>query len=381
MRLPELWMLAALATAGCAHASEAVRANVSPGDPPILPAPRAPSYALGLGRPRDPLVRELVEATAQLVGFDRGIAWTESLSGAAAGLALDADFPSEDPKADLAKARWAAICAGYPYPVLDVIHGDVSPATYPDQLAREIARIASPGDDLGVVRARVPSADRWVVVIGHSLGRVAAFPREVHAGDALPLSADRSGTWAVVSPTGRVQRGTLPGRPLLDEPGEWWVEIDLDEVTSAPVVSVPVYVDMATPREPLLDLPGATVTDAPQAERLAITLLGQVRDAFELTVPKRDPTLDTLARDALERRLTDGWDAAEALRKLRAAGFVDDDAAQLTCTAPTVARCIDQLMHRIEGRSALLRPGIGVAGVAALADQKQVTLVLDVADR
>ena len=80
---------------------------------PILPAPNSPNYAV---------TEERVEAKDDLVAQTASrLNWDEALSGAAASLGLI----EQENAVTIEDARWAAIRAGFPYHVSEVIVGDV----------------------------------------------------------------------------------------------------------------------------------------------------------------------------------------------------------------------------------------------------------------
>ena len=183
---------------GCVHHAPEVVAPPVP-SAPHLPAPVADLYIRHTGQPVDPLV-------TQVLG---GRAWDEVLSGAASGLALTLAARGE---VDLSAARWAAVRAGYPFQVLgvDVVH-----------VAHEATPTLNvPTDgDLGLVRARGPDDDIWVVLHGAGGPDLPPVPREAHVGDFVPLSG---ATWRASSPDGEVR--ALTGGILLDRAGEWLLE-------------------------------------------------------------------------------------------------------------------------------------------------------------
>lgn len=331
---------------------------------PIVPSPDGARYVTGAGTPRDPLV-------AKVIGED--LPWDESLAGAAAGLALDdAVLPS------LEGAAWAAVRAGYPYPVVTVLTGEVPPGEFPVGLGDGVRSNLRPGDDLGLVRARTNRVDRWVAVIGRPLMDLGAFEREGPVGREVDLGSGLGAHWSLVSPTGNQTDGVLPATLRLDEEGEYWLVVRR-EADDALVVSIPLYAGMRVPGEPVLVLPGAPANAPGEAVAQGYALLDGVREAFDLVAIQHDPTLETLAQRPLERVADGSWSRADGEARLRAAGFVGGPAVQLSCAAKTVAACLDRLMTDVDGRVALLDPQLRVGGIAAQVETGGLRLVLNLA--
>lgn len=173
-------------------------------DTPILPAPDAGMYAHGPSAPKDAMVAVAAE----------GLAWDEALSGAAGAIAVTGNDPT------MPAVRWAAIRAGYPYPVLTAVTGSSDHGVAPDGMLERIRNLLRPGDDLGLARARVGAADVWVALVGRTAGRLVPFPREVEVGDAVMLAPDATLRgpleWTLVSPRGELRTGKLPADVVLD---------------------------------------------------------------------------------------------------------------------------------------------------------------------
>ena len=86
-----------------------------------------------------------------------GLAWDEALSGAAGAIAVTGEEPT------MPAVRWAAIRAGYPYPVLTAVSGRAGSRRARRRACSTTFRVSSaPGDDLGLARARVEASDVWV---------------------------------------------------------------------------------------------------------------------------------------------------------------------------------------------------------------------------
>lgn len=335
-------------------------ADLPPG--PILPATEATIYATGESSPRDPLVA--------LVAAD--LPWEESLAGGAGALAL-----SREAQPDLWQARWAAIRAGYPYPIRSVIVGEVVADQEPPGLAGELARAVRPGEQLGLARARIDETkDRWVAVIGHPQGRAASFDREYEVGGRLELASDDADAWALVTPSGEVHRGAPPLAMPLEADGEYWLELTRRGAT---VVSVPIYVGMAVPPTPVVPTPGDAVSSPSEAATLALDLLSEVREGFAMLPLADDDTLATLGEALLDDAREGRFDVASAVARLRGAGFVGGPVASVGCHAPTVAACLADIVGTVDGRAAILQPGLRVAGVAAEVRTDGIALVVGMA--
>ena len=328
---------------------------------PVLPAMVAPLYVTENSEPRDELVRGVVQ----------GLHWDETLSGAAAAIAL-----SKEVSPTLPQAVWAAVRAGYPYPVVLMAVGIASPGRHPPDLLARIRAEVQPGDHVGLVRANQGRQELWVGLIGRPTGTIESFPREVAVDGALSLATDPQASWFLVSPTGEIQRGTTPASPVLDEEGEWWLDL---RVGGSRLAAVPIFAGVTTPTAPLLDLPGDEAVGPDDAADLLDVLVEDVRDAFDLPVVVRDSTLDTLARSPLLDVMEQRWDRDANVARLQAAGFVGGPTTQVHCSGSTVATCVDQMLNNVQGRSALLNPDYRVYGSAQQVRTNGVTVVLNLA--
>ena len=337
--------------------------NIDPEAPPVLPAPEARLYATGPAEPADPIVAAVVSQA--------GLPWQESLAGAATYLALNEPFVPE-----LALARWGAIRAGYPHPVRAVTFGASARNTFPEALVEELSRVVQPGEDIGLVRARTGSDDRWIALIGTPSLPLQPTAREYAPGEKLELAGE--GTWRLQAPDGELTEGSMPAELMLSRIGEWWLELRW-RPGGAPAVSVPLYVGMRTPPAPVLALPGDKV-DAPSAALdLAYASVSQLRDAFDLPALLDDETLEVLAEYPLKQGIDGVIDPEKGVSRLRSAGFVGGPAGQVYCEGRTVALCLDSLMWNIDSRKHLLSPGLRLIGGAAEVRTSGVALLLNVA--
>ncbi len=335
--------------------------EVAPDAPPVLPSPDGARYATGPSDPRDPLVLAAVS----------GMPWQESLAGAATALALDTSHTPE-----LGLARWAAIRSGYPHPVRALLIGTAKIGEIPESFLEEVRTVMLQGDELGLVRARAGSTDRWVALIGRPRMAVAAFEREIPLGGTLEVDGEVGAPWVLMSPSGVMRTGSLPLREPLDEGGEWWLEIRRGQGVA---ISVPVFVDMPTPPAPILELPGEAVSRPMDAVSLTYALIEELRASFQLAPLAPDATLETLAIYPLELAVDEVWDHSAGLARLQGAGFVGGPVGQVFCEARTVALCMDSMMWDMESRRAILTPGVRVLGAAAVVRTSGVSLLINFA--
>lgn len=355
-------LVVALLAAGCGPKRPDLESPIDPNAAPVLPAPEAGNYALGEELPKDPLVAKVV---------DNGmLPWVESLSGAATSLALDNTGPIS-----LQLARHAAWRAGYPYPVVRLIEGEEEWAAFPYGLLNALKRQVKAGDHVGVVRARVGPNDRWLALVGRPQGVLDPFPRVVSTGTEVLLQADRRATWTAVRPDGAVLRGATPGTLTPELAGEWWLEV-LDEDGEV-LAEAPLWVGVTPEPGPLLDLPGDPPLGPEDARLEALDLIDEIRDAYGHPRLPEDELLTSLAQLPAEQRAARTWTREAGQQRLFAAGFEGTEVVQLTCSAPTVASCIDGLLHQADGRAGLLHPQVRLMGAAAVVSTDSVHLALN----
>lgn len=344
----------------CHHDPPATSAS-SPATRPVLPSPEASLYAAGIAEARDPLVRQVAGTWP----------WDEALSGAAGALAMDAGS-----ELSLGTARWAALRAGYPYPVRVLLTGIAAAGGVPDDLTATLRAQWREGDRLGLARARVGDQDRWVAVLSHPGLAVVSFPRQVAPGEVLALQADRPADWALSSPTGKVSAGALPADVSLGETGEWWLEIRSPD--GALALSVPVYAGLEPPPASPLPIPGEAPAGSEAALNEAMELLAELREQFEAPALTYDPTLAVVTREPLVSLLAGSWDAATVARRIASTGFLHGGAAA-SCVASTVPLCLDSMVRSVEGRAALLPLEHHLVGGSAQVSTDGVALVLALA--
>lgn len=311
---------------------------------PHLPAPVADLYVRHIGQPVDPLV-------VQVLG---GRPWEEVLSGAASGVALALVARGE---VDLSAARWAAIRAGYPFPVLtmDVVHveHDVAPSL----------NLPSDGD-LGLVRARGPDDDIWVVLRGAGGPDLPRLPREARVGDFVPLSG---ASWRAASPDGATR--TLEHGVLFDQAGEWL----LQAVSEGRILAtLPVYVGEPTPDT----APFAGELSGEDPEEATFNALASVWEWYGREPPVRDTGMDSVARVRL-RALGEAGTPESSATLLKRAGYVDG-ANGAECQAASLRECLEQMWWSPDQR-AIYAGDFNSVGVATSSEGRGVRVVVMVA--
>ncbi len=297
---------------GCVH-PEPPAAVVDPGAAPHLPAPVADLYVHHVGTPVDPLVTQLIGVRP----------WEEVLSGAATALALKV---AARESTDVMAARWAAVRAGYPYPVerMEVVH---APHDALPQLAVPIS------GDIGLVRARGPDDDIWVLLVGRGGAVLPPIPREAQVGDALRLGQHR---WRAAGPDGAVQ--DVAETLVFNRAGEWLLQArDADGV----LANLPVYVGQPMPEvSPLI-----SALSGQDPEEATFNAVSGVWKWYGREAPQRDSGVDSVARVRLrevQAANAGGPSAAPAATLLRRAGFVEGgDGSE--CRAATLLECLEQM--------------------------------------
>ncbi len=331
---------------------------------PRLPAPEARVYATHVTTPGDPLV-------ATVVGE---LAWEESLSGAAG--ALGVSVAGGHPP-DAWAVRWAALRAGYPHPVEELAFVQVQEGAVGQQVLAILEREARIGDHVGLVRARSGQGDVWVGVIGRPRLQLEPVPRSIPVGGELALtvvSPDPQLQLSIVSPSGFLERGELvPGlRHVLDEPGEWWVQLDDRHGVAAAFPVTAGALPEATP--PLVEV-SLPASDADQLELIAWELLDEVRAHYERAPCEGDPILGPVADAHLDDLV--GHDGP---RSGAFAGEPGSCRASMSCgIAPGsgVEACFQQWLVEPASRAALVDPRCTVAGLSTQSSGDQLWVQLE----
>lgn len=348
----------------CAKPS-APETSASPDAPPLLPAPEGTTYALGETTPADPIVARVV---------NQGLfPWVESLAGAATALVLDENAPLT-----VEHARWAAIRAGYPHAVVNIVTGVEPHGAFPNELSDALRPIVKIGDHVGIVRARTNAGDRWLALVGRPRTTIHPFPREYPVGATLDVTSDDLASWHLVSPTGDMFEGRIPIQVPLDRPGEWLLDLRRSGLESEQLLSVPLYVGMTTPVAPVV-LPAEDAASRGVATLRDDVLDGlyDIRRAFGLPDLTWDQSLANFALTPLQQYQSGDWSPAYGIQRLRRAGYLGGPVAQLACTAPDVPSCLSHLMSNADDRAALLNSGLRLVGAAGEIRATDVSLLLN----
>ena len=325
---------------------------------PILPAPKSSWYSTEGDRPKDPLV-------AQVVGK---MNWSESLSGAGTNIGLN--IKDRDPRLD--DAKWAAINAGFPYSVDQMIVGEVEADSYPQDLDRLLRQMKPM--HLGLVRVRTGQKDRWIALFGGAGTLEEGFQKEARLGEEVNLKG--LGTMRLSDPSGKIIESSLPYTFQPQERGEWWVELNNNGIYS----SVPIYVETGAPVVNLFgtDEDLGLVNKAPlDVEEEALVLMDIMRERKGLILLESDKMLDSLAQYPLKYLVEGTWSAKTGVEHLQKAGFIGGPVYQLACKAENALTCLDQLSWNLDSRKALLDPQIRMIGIKAHVETSSVSLILN----
>ncbi len=350
----------ALLVGGLLLAACPKRAEVDWSSVPTLPSPTASHYVRVRGVPEDPVVASLVE----------GLSWDESLSGAAAGLALSISRGELD--ISNTSVREASLTAGYAYPIELARGWTADPKQPPPPSLREWLGSRSPEEDLGLVRARSWQVDAWVALVANPQVDLGRQPRLVEVGHTLTFPALALGRLELCSPSGQYHEVDLTrgGSAFLDEAGEWLLDVDrVEDGLRWSVATMVVYAGMSAPEEPLVTPPRRTSHDPTGLARL---LLEDIHHAFELDPWRWNDTLDQVALAALQ----DPNLAMEAEAERR--GFLLNGATARRCASSSVEDCISSWAYDPWTRAAILGSEGRSAGLAAreLPDDQVELMVL-----
>ena len=325
---------------------------------PQVPAPQASWYTIQEDVPKDFLVSQVI----------RDLPWSEALSGAAAEVALKV----EGRPIRLQDAKWAAVRAGYPYPVEQIIVGDVEVDVFPKDLQGILKQ--SSATQMGVVRVRKGTVDRWVVLLSNKGSLTTGFPREIEEGKEITIEG--LGSYRILTPSGTIEQGTLPFKERMTERGEWWLEVSSK---SAPV-SIPLYVGAGTPVHPLFvtEDVGLVIDDPEVLEDEAFILLEDMRERKGLvSVFDDNQLLTSFAEQALKERLEGTWNHDANIALLEKVGFVGGPIYQVICEGESVYACLDDVSWTLDGRQALLDSGIRSIGMAIHVQTNGVVMVIN----
>jgi hypothetical protein len=340
-----------LVLCACRHASPSAGATPST---PRLTAPEAPVYAVVHGKPPDPLVASQV----------KGLPWDEALSGAAGALAME-DVAHGIAPTDWT-VRWAALRAGYAYPVQLVGTEQVAADALPTTLVARLAELSK--GDIGLARVRGTEVDLWIALAGSPVIRLAPFYRSVGVGESIAIAPENGSAHPevdveVASPSGLYGHKALASgfHQTLTEAGEWWFQMSVPGRTLA---AFPVYAGIIPPKDvPLQDGLSSTDVGAAADPDTAWRLVVAFRRLFDWPLSDRDPILDAAARRALQSA------PGSSKPLLPGAPGACRTSVRCTTTGPEgVVGCVRAWYVDASDRAELLQPSCTLAGLALAAD-------------
>jgi len=337
----------------------------SPDAVPVLPATTAPLYTRAPGTPPDAVVASVAE----------GLPWDETLSGAAAALALG---HSRKPMLEGHEVQWAAYRSGWPHLLVSFGIELVGIDETPSRLLSGL-RVPERGA-VGLARARGQKGDTWVLLVGEVLLDLPAFARSHEINGQLELNPGSDDRWEQVqvraaTPSGEIRVGNLL---TLDEPGEWVVEVrGLRGERSVDLVRAPLYVGIEEPQDAPIVISRPASLDNPDAlHALAVDGMDELRDLVNAPTLVIEPMLETSARKALSE-----WQSGEPISnpvaRMAGLGYADSPVAELRCHAVSVNACLDDLYWAVDTRTDLLSADFTNAGVAVGFREGNVMLVVD----
>lgn len=326
---------------------------------PKLPAPESDWYAVHSEAPQDVLVQQVA----------KGLPWDESLSGAAVDVALHV----EERPIRLSDLQWAAIRSGFPYPVTRFVVGEVDMDTYPKEL-QSLLHSERP-EKMGLVRVRRGTMDLWVAVFAEAGALSENFLRENSL--STPLDIQGQGTYRLMSPSGLITTGALPCKDVLEERGEWWLEIGDKQSIQA---SIPLYVEMDTPVHPLFvtEDVGLDMQVPDVLEEDVWVLIEDMRERRGLSSQfEENQMLVAFAEASVNDLVAGRWSRKSGLQMMQKVGFGEGATYHLACQAPTVFQCMNDLSWELDSRQALLDPSILSMGVAVHAQTSGVSIIVN----
>lgn len=310
---------------------------------PRLPSPTSARYVRSQGQPSDAVITELAKAHR----------WDESLSGAAASLALNWAELGTVPTTW--RAREASWQAGYAYPV-STLRGWGSPigSEPPPELLEWLAAL-KPEVDLGLVRARGTDGDFWVGLAATPAHDLGSLPRQIQVGGRIDLPVVAGAEATISAPDGRLFRASLeiPQPIEADQRGEWLVEV---RQADRRIALFPIYAGMMPPEEVLIE-PMGRPESAQRAEEQVRQAWQNARGAYGREPLEDDTMLTAAARSAI----TEG--AANSAQVSQTLSYREDRIWFIECRAKTIEACMDQIVWNPAARPALLQ----IAGHQGLA--------------
>jgi len=298
----------------------------------------------------------------------KNMRWDASLSGAAAGLALDF-LEKGQPITDWS-AREAVWRAGYPYPISRIRAWNTPQASAPPEALNAWLEDTSSEMDLGLVRARGGAMDIWVALMAEPRVDVGVQARHVGVGTTVLLPSLPGYTYLIANPRSELLEGSaeLGTRVSLEVAGEWLFEIRDARGTAA---IWPVYVGIIPPELGLFDelnAPPSTDIEA-QLE----STVSAIREAYDLPMLRRSQLLDAAARALLQDDERDLAGVANGV------GYNPQEVGRWSCRGPSVESCLDKVLWNPRTRPAFLGTQQEF-GWALEASQGQLHVVAVVAD-
>ncbi|MCK6525862.1 hypothetical protein L6R49_31045, partial [Myxococcota bacterium] len=287
----------------CAKPADTTKLPEDPG-PPVVPAVVAPVYTDAPGAPRDPLVAWAA----------RDLPYDEALAGAAAGVAFEmlATGGGLDPSG----LRWAAVRAGWIWPVQGVASELVADGAMPAGMVSEVRAGLKPGQAIGLVRVRDDkgAGDLWVALTSTPAVALAPIRREQDVGATVTFGVKAD----TPAPEGLQVLAASPSLRLvsgpsltLDEPGEWVVELRQAQGGGVrPLAQLPIYVGEPTPDDGPFEAADAPPADVGEALRGAIAGVNGLRGLSAAQALSTDPVLAATARSEATRRAAGGGPSA-----------------------------------------------------------------------
>ena len=338
-----------------------VKQSSDPLSTPILPAPEAPVYALGVQHSKDPLVHR---ASA-------GLPWQESLSGAAAAVGL-----MKKNERNLNNAKWAGVIAGYPYEIHELILGAYPIGQYPKELPNLIASRIQDGMHLGMSRIRTSYDDLWVVLIGEGGPTLPPFSREYDLNDEFHIEGAGM-LFRLMYPNGNIVVSREMMTQGLDLEGEYWLEIIYgNNVISA----VPLYVNMNTPPTNLFTIYDEPLMTPAESKNDFLHQLNIMRHIEDLPPFSIDPTLDMLSKSPVKEYLDGIWSRSSGEDFIKNTGYFVGEPRQFICDADGITACLDQLTWQMESRSTLLNPNYVLVGIDMQVSTDGIIAVLNLVE-
>jgi hypothetical protein len=310
---------------------------------PILPAIDADIYSTAPTTPRDHKV-----ATAAA-----GLEWDESLSGAAANLAIDL---SSNMPIDAASVRWAGLKAGWPYPVT---YAAMELVDHQSDCPTSLLESIPAHTHVGIARARGASADAWVV-LATNVQRVALPFSNVQALNSefrLPYENSEGLSIRAYGSIGELQTGSSI---RFDHEGEWVLEV-IDEAQQTLILRAAIYVEGESPDYAPIE-PAPADMDNTEAEILS--MINEVRGHFVDGNLISEPLLSSTARSSLQEWIENGA-PSPSHEYLGAITLTGNPPEALICVGETPRACVDQIYWSAQNRGALLNANQAGAGIAS----------------